>query len=274
MALPSVDKSSISAFCRGPAALCLHGLSGTPYEVAPVATALQTAGFSVSAPLLAGHGDTVRALAATRWQDWLASAEAALDELRAASGGGPVSVLGFSMGGLLGLRLARLRPEDVSALVLLAVPLRLRPWETALVKAWRRLPSRLRRGRLAVLRKRDGSDVTDERARRENPTLHEMPIGSVGELLDLAALVRGDLGFVHHPALVVHGERDRTVRLEASYELAGSLASAVVEHLWLPRSGHLVGIDVEHGQVAATATRFLKQNLRGPCAIAPESMRA
>lgn len=256
----SIDSSPIWASREGPAALCLHGLTGTPYEVAPVAHALSATGFSVSAPLLAGHGSTAAALAATRWQDWLASAEAAFDRLQDASDGGPVAVLGSSMGGLLALRLARLHPERVAALVLLAVPLRLRRRESWAIKFWRGLPPFVRRGRLASLPKRNGSDVTDERVRRENPCLPEIPIASVAQMLDLAELVRHDLAFVHQPALVVHGERDHTVHLGNSYELAGSLASDLVEHLWLPRSGHLVGVDVERSELAAAVVRFLRQS--------------
>jgi carboxylesterase len=268
------DKSPIFASRRGPAVLCLHGLTGTPYEVAPLAHALVAAGFSVSAPLLAGHGDTTAALAATRWQDWFASAEAAFDRLREASGDGPVAVLGFSMGGLLALRLARLRPKSVSALVALSVPLRLRPWQIVAAKAWRRVPAFLRRGPLAVMRKRGGSDVTDEKVRRENPGMPEIPLAGVAELVDLAELVRRDLTFIKQPTLVGHGELDHTIALQASYELAGSLAAEVVQRLWLPRSGHLVGVDVERAQLTAAVVRFLSQHTPREAAASPESRPA
>jgi carboxylesterase len=245
---------------RAPAALCLHGFTGTPYEVAPLARALSAAGFSVSSPLLAGHGADLAALAATRWPDWLASAEAAFDRLREASDGGPVALVGFSMGGLLALRLARLRPADVSALVALSVPLRLRPWQVAATQVWRRLPSFLCRGPLAVIRKRGGSDVTDPDVRKANPGLGAMPIAGIAELVALGSVVGRDLAFVRQPTLVVHGERDRTVALASSYELAGSLAADVVEHLWLSHSAHLVGVDVERERVALAVVEFLRKH--------------
>jgi carboxylesterase len=251
------DKSPIFALGKGPAVLCLHGFTGTPYEVAPLAHALASAGFSVSAPLLAGHGDDAKTLAATRWQDWLASAEQALDRLRVAAGDVPLAVAGFSMGGLLALRLARLRPRGIAALVIMSAPLRLRGYQVALARAWNVLPKFLRQGPLATIRKRDGSDVTDENARRENPSLVEMPIAGIVELTDLARIVRGDLSFLRLPTLVVHGERDRTVPPRDSVELAGGLASAVVDRLWLPRSGHLVAVDVERALLRESVVRFL-----------------
>ena len=204
----SGDKSPIFIPGDGPAVLCLHGFTGTPYEVAPLARGLANAGFFVSAPMLAGHGESPTILAATRWQDWLGSAEAALERLRAASGERPVALAGFSMGGLLALRLARLHPKGISALGLMSVPLRLRDWQIVVARAWACLPTFLRRGRLATIHKRGGSDVTDKAVRSENPALHEMPLAGIVELIELAAVVRRDLPFIHQPSLVAHGDRD------------------------------------------------------------------
>jgi carboxylesterase len=254
------DKSPIFIPGKGPAVLCLHGFTGTPYEVAPLARALAGAGFAVSAPLLKGHGEDAAALAATRWQDWLSSAEAAFDHLRSATDGGPVAIAGFSMGGLLALRLARLRPGSVSALVLMSVPLRLPGWQVAVIRGFSRLPAFVRRSRLASMRKRGGSDVTDTRVRDENPALAEMPLAGIAELVSLGETVRRDLKFLAMPALVAHGECDRTVPQSASFELAGSLASGTVERLWLPRSGHLVAVDVEHAQLCEAVVRFLQSH--------------
>jgi len=268
------DSAPIFAPRKGPAVLCLHGFTGTPYEIAPIAHALVAADFSVFAPVLAGHGNTATALAATSWQDWLASAEAAFEKLRAASGDGPVAVVGFSMGGLLALRMARLYPEAVVALVTASVPLRLPPWRVAVAKAWGLLPGFLRRSPLATISKRGGSDVTDDHVRRECPSLQEMPLSGVAELVRLAELVRHDLGLVKQPTLVVHGERDHTVPMQASYELAGSLASDIVERLWLPRSAHLVGVDVERAHLAQAVVEFLGHHTHPTAKAASEASPA
>ena len=265
------DKSPIFCPSDGPAVLCLHGFTGTPFEVAPLARHLAGAGFSVSAPRLAGHGESASALAATRWQYWLASAEAAFDELRAASGNRPVALAGFSMGGLLALRLARLHPHAVPALVVMSAPLRLRNMQVILARAWNHLPGFLRRGPLATVRKRGGSDVTDDSVRAENPSLPEMPLAGIVELIELAEVVRRDLTHLHMPALIAHGERDRTIALQASFELAGSIASDVVERLWLKRSAHLIAVDVERARLCAEVTSFLSRHTQvAPAAKASE----
>src|SRR5699024_2318245 len=52
----------------------------------------------------------------TRWQDWYAEVDGALDDL--ITGCDEVVVAGLSMGGCLALRLAQQRPNDVRALML------------------------------------------------------------------------------------------------------------------------------------------------------------
>jgi carboxylesterase len=258
------DKSPLWLRGGGRGVLCLHGFTGTPFEIRPLAEGLAGQGFTVVAPALAGHCGTVADLCRTRWPDWLESADRALDELLAAVGGGPVGIAGFSLGGLLALHLARLRPQSVAALVVMAAPLRLRRLQVAAVKAVCRLPSFLRRGPLIALPKWGGFDVMDERMQQQNPGLPALPLDGVASMIDLGAVVRGDLPNVKTPALVVHGERDRTVPVDDSLELVGSLASEVVERLFLPRSGHLVGIDLDRSTLIEAATRFLNTHVPAP----------
>lgn len=93
------DKSPLSLVGDGRGVLCLHGITGTPFEIRPLAEAMGRAGRTVSAPMLAGHGGSLGDLAATSWLDWLKSAEKAMDELQARTGGAPIAICGFSMGG-------------------------------------------------------------------------------------------------------------------------------------------------------------------------------
>ncbi len=235
--------------------LCLHGFTGTPFEVRPLCEAFAARGFAVVAPLLAGHGGSVDELACTRSADWLASAKAALDLLRDGVGGRRVGIVGFSLGGLLALRLARLFPDAIAALAVLAAPLRLPRGQALAVRAL---------GGLRFIRtipKLGGFDVTDPDMRSRNPALPALPVAGVVSLLDLAAQVRGDLATIKAPVLVAHGELDATVPPDNSRELARTIGSEVVEQLWLPRSGHLIGIDVERVRLADTIGRFFAEHL-------------
>jgi carboxylesterase len=251
------DKSPVEVVGDRRAVLCLHGITGTPWEVRPIAEAFARLGCSVEAPTIAGHGGTLADLARTRWPDWLASAETALSRMQERAHGGRVAICGFSMGGLLALRLARLFPERISALAVMSAPLRLRPLEVMGIRAVGRLPIDYAKRPLAAVPKLFGSDVSDPMMRAENPGLKAFPIAALEALLDLMDVVRADLPAVRHPTLVIHGRHDHTVPMEDSLEMTGSLGSDVIERLWLDRSFHIVALDVERATVIEAVTRFL-----------------
>jgi carboxylesterase len=246
---------SLKGDARG--VLVLHGMTGTPFEVRPLAEALGTAGYSVEAPLLAGHGGSLRDLAATQWPDWLATAERAMAELRRRVGGRRICIVGFSMGGLLALRLARLYPDQITALVVMAAPLRMRTFQTRGVRALASLPIDFRSLPYACIPKLKGSDISDPEMRDANPSLRAFPISAVTSLFDLMNQVRADLPNVRAPALVIHGRHDHTVPMDDSLELTGSLGSDIIERLWLDRSFHIVTLDVERSTVSNAVLGFL-----------------
>jgi carboxylesterase len=249
---------SIAGDRRG--VLCLHGITGTPFEVRPLAEALGRGGCTVEAPTLAGHGGTLRGLAESGWRDWLSSAEAAMDGLQARVGGGPIAICGFSMGGLLALRLARLYPDRISALVVMSAPLRLRKLQVMGIRAVSALPIDFRSHPLLAVPKLAGSDISDPALRYTSPSLRAFPISALKALVDLMDTVRADLPSIRTPTLVVHGRQDHTVPMEDSLELTGCLGGDVIERLWLERSFHVVCQDVEQATVIDTATRFLSRH--------------
>lgn len=245
--------------------VCLHGFTGTPFEVRPLAEMLHAAGFSVAVPLLTGHGGAPEVLAETRWPDWLAAAEAAMDDLHqrmlAFTPTPRIGIAGFSMGGLLALRMARLRPGAIDAIAVMSAPLRLREREVRAIRALARIPNRLRRGPLELVPKRDGPDTSDPEMRKLNPGMPVLPIRALASMVDLGAVVRRDLPFIATPTLVAHGRHDHTVPFDDALEIAGSLVAEVVERLWLEKSYHLVGIDVERRELGAALVRFFTRYL-------------
>ena len=77
--------------------LLVHGFTGCPQSMRPWAEHLAAEGFTVSLPRLPGHGTRWQDLNLTRWTDWYAEAERALDALRRTCS--TVFVMGLSMGG-------------------------------------------------------------------------------------------------------------------------------------------------------------------------------
>ena len=87
----------------------IHGFTATPGTMNPLGQALaQKTGYTISAPLLPGHGRTPEEMAKTRWHDWLRAVQHEFDLLSRRCR--DVSVVGLSMGGTLTLLLAESRP--------------------------------------------------------------------------------------------------------------------------------------------------------------------
>jgi carboxylesterase len=265
------NKSPISIDGDTRGVLCLHGLTGTPFEVRPLAEALGAAGYSVEVPLLAGHGATLRDLAATQWSDWLASADSAMTTLSRRVGGRRICVAGFSMGGLLALRLARQFPDRIAAQVIMAAPLRMRSAQTRGVRALAMLPVDFRSYPFVCIPKLKGSDISDPEMRDANPSLRAFPISAITSLFDLMNHVRADLPNVRAPTLVIHGRHDHTVPMDDSLELTGSLGSDVIERLWLDRSFHVVTLDVERSRVSNAVLGFFSRQAGSAAASASAS---
>jgi carboxylesterase len=97
--------------------LLLHGLTGVPSEMRPVEKALQKLGYETVAATLAGHGSTNDELLNVQWQQWIDSAQQALDELSGRVD--EVVVCGLSMGASICSILAA-RNEKIRGLIMLS----------------------------------------------------------------------------------------------------------------------------------------------------------
>lgn len=234
----------------GEAALCLHGLTGTPYEVRPLGEALAARGIRALGPLLPGHGGTPEVLRGVPHTAWMEAVRDAWRGLRREHE--RVHVVGLSLGGLLGLWLAA--EEGADAVAVVGTPLRLRSPAVRLVPAAKRL--------VRFVAKRTGSDIRDPEARRRHPSLPVMPLASVHELLRLQSRVRAGLPRVTAPILVAHGRLDATAHPADAQAIAARVASPERQVLWLEQSGHVVPVDYDGPRLAGAVVEFLTRPRR------------
>ncbi len=234
--------------------LVLHGFTGTPWEVEPLALALRAGGHVVECPTLPGHCTSPEELARTPWRAWQGAAEAAWARLGRRTE--RRAVVGFSMGGLLAIRLAAAH-ADVGALVTVGTPLGLPGWAERAARLLARLGPR------AALPKLRGSDIKDPSARAASPSYDRIPAAAVGELVALARAARADLPRVRAPALVVHATHDHTAPYAHAARLAAGLGSADVRVLTLAESFHLTFVDVEAERAIEGVSRFLEHRIAG-----------
>lgn len=221
------------------AVLCLHGLTGTPYEVRPLGEALARSGLRAFGPELPGHNRTPEELSRVRHGEWLDAAREALAALRAAHA--RVAVVGLSLGGLLALSLAS--ESAVAAIAVVGTPLRLRIPLLPLLPAVRRV--------VPYVRKATGSDIHDAEARARHPSYDRMPLASVEQLRALQLSVRRGLSRVRAPILVAHGLLDATAHPDDARAIVEAVGSAEREILWLESSAHVVPVDRDGPRLAA-----------------------
>jgi carboxylesterase len=229
------------------AALCLHGLTGTPYEIRPIGEALSAAGIAAVGPVLPGHNQTPESLSRVSHEEWIAAGRAALAQLRARHA--RVFVVGLSMGGLVSLALAA--EERVDAAIVIGVPLRLRQPAIRLVPVAKRF--------VRFLPKAGGSDIRDAAARARHPSYDRMPLAAVHEVLRLQRRVRGLLSRIEAPLLVAHGALDRTAHPDDAHSILRSVGSREREYLRLEDSAHVVPVDLDGARLAAAAVEFLRR---------------
>ena len=230
---------------NGAAVLCLHGLTGTPYEVRPVAELLVARGVRARAPWMAGHEKGVEELAETSWQAWVELARNELAALKAEHE--RVFLVGVSMGGLVSLRLAQ--TEEVDALVVIGTPLVLSP----------PIPQLLPLLRLFVSSraKKDGADIRDPAAKARHPGMQVMPFAAVAELISMQSHVIPELESIRSPILVAHGRLDRTARPRDAERIHNDVGSSDKELFYLERSGHVATVDYDGPALARAAADFL-----------------
>ena len=227
----------------------VHGLAGAAWNFTELAPHL-AARRRVLIPDLPGHGGT----AALRAPGGLGDLAAHVAHLTEHEGMAPAPVLGYSMGGVVALRLATERPDLVTAVLLLASAGIVSTTRRA--EIWLGVTSALRparhvaRARMTIARRPGLRAAAFGYWGAEDPCAlsPEAVIGFLEaqpEHTDVGtasrALVRDDprvyLDRVRCPALVVWGARDRLVPLEDGFEFARLLGAPVRV---LPAVGHLL----------------------------------
>jgi carboxylesterase len=228
--------------------LLLHGFAGTPPEMRPLAEELVRRGFTVYAPLLAGHGTSPEELEATDHQDWIRSADEALDQLRERCQW--FGVAGQSMGATLALHLGASRPE-LRAIVTQAGFLRLRDWRVRLLPLVKHLVR---------------WDIPSGEVDLYNPeAVHELysyarrPTRAIAELARLGQLVGNELAAVFRPILVLQGGRDSVVDPSNASQIIGGVSSEVRGYRLFLRSGHGLSVDVDREEVAKLGGDWLER---------------
>jgi carboxylesterase len=229
----------------------------------PLVDALRARGVTTACPILPGHEGPGPHMGEAGWEDWVAAAEAAFDEL--ASVDQPVAVVGFSTGATLALLLAMRRP--VSRLVLIAPFLAIRllgrvPGLSDVPMRWlaRFVPRLPRRGPAAL-------DPEARRGLRGTDRFETFCLRATVSALELIEHVKPLVGSIDVPTLILQGRWDTVVEPSGATWLYQHLGGERKVLLWLEHSDHLVALDRDRDAAITAAVDWLtaeQADLAGP----------
>jgi len=227
--------------------LLCHGFTGSPQSLRPWGEFLAEAGLTVSLPRLPGHGTTWQEMARTRWEDWYAEVDRAFDELRAATD--EIFVMGLSMGGCLALRLAELRGQAVSGLVLV------NPSVTAETKLFLLAP-------ILKLVVPSLKGLTDD---IKKPGMTELgydrvPVKAAAALPGLWKVTTKHLDQVSQPVLVYRSTTDHVVGPVNIDILRKALPADQLEVRECPESYHVATLDNDADAIFAGSLEFVRSH--------------
>jgi carboxylesterase len=250
------------------AVLLLHGMTGSPSELAYLGRALFRAGYDVYCPVLPGHVATLQDLKRSRWQDWYGFSLDQYDRLRKQYD--EVFVAGLCLGATLGAALAQER-SDVSGLALMAPLVRIDGWGTP----WYRFllplvictPLKffhvfLEKGSMGVK-----NDQVRERMKAAfvagGDALDCFPAMSVLELQRFSDFVLRRLHRITAPLALFHSEEDDFAAIGAAEAIFAGARSTRKELVRLRDSYHLLPIDNERDLVAQRTIAFFDEPISG-----------
>jgi len=235
---------------NGIGVLLLHGWTSTPYEMRALARHLNAAGYTVSAPLLSGHGTVPYALEHVTYKDWIADAQHYYNDLRGICT--KVFVGGMSMGGSLALIVAQ-RNRDVAGVIAMGVPLKFRRQRLAIII-------------FALLRSLRKYEQKHYPVFRTHPqitrlvTYQTYPIDSALEVFRLAKVARRGVQRITQPILIIQSLQDHIVTRSSIYELYLRVRSRRKKKILLSNAYHNFIADAQHQRIYDDIAQFITEN--------------
>ncbi|MEA4811841.1 MAG: alpha/beta fold hydrolase [Anaerolineaceae bacterium] len=218
----------------------LHGFTASPLEVKPLALALHEHGYTVSAPLLPGHGTHPDDLNKTHYTEWIETAQEAIQALKAKCQ--RVFIGGESMGGLIALRIAELDLELAGVMIYAPALKAFHLWATPFAKYFVKYLAKSTDDNNLIW---SGYGV--------------YPLRAGHEMLKLQRITQKELAKIAQPLLLVTTEKDTMVPQYVSQTIMNTIRSNQKEHLTLKESSHCILIDMEKEAAVHKTLEFLSK---------------
>lgn len=231
--------------------LLVHGWTSTSYEVRRLGKYLNENGFTVSGPMLRGHGTDPEDLENVTYQDWLDDLLKVYDELQKECE--QVYVGGTSIGASLAVLLALARPRT-KGLLLMATPYKIKL--EGLLKAWGKFILPFKKYNRKFYPPTFGASTTITRL----IAYQKYSTKSALETLKLVKLVREKFSEITQPCFLIQSSQDHVVSHRSMDRIYEKLGSKIKSKKYIRRAYHTFISDIKNEHIFEDILNFLKEN--------------
>lgn len=207
--------------------LLLHGWTSPPDELFPLAEYLNSFGYTVSAPLLLGHGTRPEDLEHVEWKDWLTQSREELKKLKKDCE--KIFVGGISMGGNLAMMISD--DESVAGIITMGGAMRYKVHPLVKISLFFMGLTKTYRNKYYPpwVRKHMGNRKVYLR----------YPIKSAKEVVRLSEATREFLPRVTKPILIMQSSSDHMVSKKSPRMISDGVKSEIKEIFWIENAYHV-----------------------------------
>lgn len=221
----------------------LHGFTASPVEVRQLADFLNAQGYTVSGPLLPGHGTHPDDLNKAKFEDWVRVSEAAVEALKARCKF--VFVGGESMGGLVAMRVAQLHPELAGVLLYSPGLKAFNIWAAPIAKHFIKYLNKSGAGNGFIW---SGYNV--------------YPLAGADQMRKLQKVVAKELDKIAQPVLLMMTKADTMVPQTVTEIIRKSVSSSIVDVNTFESSDHCILLDKDNQKAFEMTQAFIRKTTK------------
>ena len=227
--------------------ILVHGFTGSPASMRPWAEYLNQRGYTVTVPLLPGHGTRPEDLNLVKWQEWPAKVENDLNLLLRSCE--KIFICGLSMGGGTTLNVAARYSKQLAGIILVnpMIHVKLVPHQLAWVIS-----------RFQKMRDSVGDDI-------KRPGVTEwgydsLPAVGVYQLLKMLSYTRKRLHDVTVPLQLFHSVDDHTLPVTNTEIIMAGVGSREKSRIELVNSYHVATLDYDQEIIFENSRIFIESH--------------
>ncbi|MDX8044686.1 alpha/beta fold hydrolase [Gracilibacillus sp. S3-1-1] len=225
------------------AVLLLHGFTGHSADMRMLGRYLNNEGYTCYAPIYRGHGKSPEELIGVTAEDWWEDVQQAYQELKD-KGYQKIAVIGLSLGGVLGLRLAGNTP--LQAVITMCSPMFFDN-EQQLTIGFRQFAK--------DYKKLEGKE--DDVIQAEVEQLVDDSKELFQEIATSIEKVKETVDMIYTPTFVVQATNDQMINTESANYIYDSVESDQKQITWYDNAGHAITFSKEKDKVHQDVAQFL-----------------